>query len=654
MTPPAAARATRGTASSDAAAPSDAIASSDAFASTLVPPTALRRPRAGGADGHGREGADGGGHEGADGGSARAARGPGLWWFFALAAVVLCIVLHVIVARSAVAPRTPWDEIHPLEIARWLAGGHEVPKLSGSGYHPGWAILMTPIWWCTQDPATVYRAAIVLGNVIGVATILPLAIVGRQLRMSLPQAIAVAGLAMCLPGRVEPADYAMSEPLLMFCYAWAAVGMLALWRRPTWWRLALFAGAIAAAYLTHTRALALVLTALVWLLFFARRSIAKAAVGVLALIASWWIVDQIAAAIDHRMLLDGSSKTDLAMEAILHAEPEALARLLAGQSWAQGAGTAGLFMLGAVVIVVWTVRELRTLHLGPGTFFFGLALSTVGMSVVWWYQPAALWGNSFHGLEAWLYSRYIDQVAALVVVVAMAALLRRVSAGTIVVALAVFAVDSVATVLWVAPHVPLWYAPGTNTAAVNSWQGMFPHEPFQRPLTPTLINADRFWLWASLATCAALAVLLVLRRFPRTAVALLLVAAATMSLHANQDQYRAYPSKVGASLERVDAVAGTSPREPVDVDLSCKARGLSSAEILNWSGFWFSQRTVHIANPPQGEPFDAALVISCMDGSTMRPLGAKAVKGGTSYDHRLWVRPGPLQDQLAHDGLLET
>ncbi|MFE5774813.1 hypothetical protein [Brachybacterium sp. NPDC056505] len=636
-----------------------------------LPPTALRRSREAGAElAAGAKGGTGGGAGGGAGEKASteekvgagtgagadvrsgSAVGASLWWALAGAAVVLCIVLHVVVAQSAVAPRTPWDEIHPLQIARMLSGDHDVPKLSGSGYYPGWAILMTPIWWFTHDPATVYRAAIILGNVIGVATILPLALSGRHLGMSTPQAIAVAGLAMCMPGRIEPADYAMSEPLLMFCYAWAALGMLVLWKRPTWWRLALFVGAIAAAYLTHTRALALVLTAVVWLLFFTRRSVAKALVGVLALVASWWIVDRIASAINHRMLLTGSSKTDLAMQAILHAQPEALAKLLAGQSWAQVVGTAGLFALGFVVIVVWTLRELRTLRLGPGAFLFGLTVSTVAMSVVWWYQPEALWGKSFHGLEAWLYSRYIDQVAALVVIVAAGALLRRVSAPMIGIALVVFVVGAAAVVLKVAPHVPMWYGLGTNTAAVNSWQGMFPEHPFHRPLTPTLDNANRFWIWASLATAIALAALFVLRRFPRTAVALLLVGAAVMSLNANQDQQRRVPAKVGASLERADAASGDTGPLPVDVDLSCASSGLNRAEILNWSGFWFSPRTVTIADPSKGRPFTTELVISCKNGSTMKDLGARPVTGGSSYGYRLWVLPGSLQDQLAREGAL--
>ncbi|PWH06406.1 hypothetical protein DEO23_05385 [Brachybacterium endophyticum] len=580
------------------------------------------------------------------------ARSP-LWWVLAVITVATCIVLHIVVAQSAVAPRTPWDEIHPLQIARMLSGDNDVPRLSGSGYYPGWAILMTPIWWFTHDPETVYRAAIVLGNVIGVATIVPLSMVGRHLRMTAPQAIAAAGLAMCLPGRIEPSDYAMSEQLLMFCYAWAVLGMFALWRRPTWWRLALFVLAIAAAYLTHTRALALVLTAVVWLLLFSRRSVAKAVVGVLLLLVSWWGVDRVAAAINHRMLLSGSSKSDLALQALTQARPEALAQLLAGQVWAQLVGTAGLFALGAVVIVVWTLREVRTLHLGPGAFLFGLTLSTVGMSVVWWYQPEALWGDSFHGLEAWVYSRYIDQVAPFLVLVAVAVLLRRVSAAVIGIALGVVVLVSAVVVLWVAPHAPLWLGLTTNTAAVNSWQSTFPERPFHEPLTPTFTGPNRFWLWASLATTVGVLATLLLRRLPRSAVALLLVAAVVMSLWANQDQRRAAPKKVGASLAKVDRATASAEPEPVDVDLSCRSNGLGTAEMVNWAGYWYSPRPVRLADPPQGEPFRSDLVISCQDGSTMRERGAELVTGGSSYSFRLWVLPGPLQDQLARDGLLE-
>lgn len=372
------------------------------------------------------------------------------WWVTAALVLVILVWLHIELSRSAVAPRTPWDEIHPLEMARLLAGYGSVTPLSGSGYYPGWGVLLTPIWWFTQDPATVYHVAIVLGNVIAAATVVPLTMIGRYLRLTTPQAITAAGIVMCLPGRTGAADYAMSEQPLMFFYAWAVLGMLALWRRPSWWRLVLMIAAITAAYLTHTRALALVLTALVWMVFYFRRNIAQAVVGVVLLLVAWRGVDMLASAMNDRLLLPGSSKSDLAASALLNAEPSLLARVLFNQSWAQVVGTAGLFALGAVVIVVWMLREVRTLRLGPGSFFFGLTVATVAMSAIWWTRPDILWNDGYVRLDSWLYTRYIDHVAAFICLIAIAVLIHRVRASMIWIALGAFVLGATAVVLRVA------------------------------------------------------------------------------------------------------------------------------------------------------------------------------------------------------------
>jgi hypothetical protein len=622
-------------------APAAATPSADRSAAPDPPvvPTALRRRR----DRDERSARQG------------SADGDGAWFWrlTALLALGVFVWLHIEVTRSAVAPRTPWDEIHPLQIARMLSGDDIVAPLSGSGYYPGWAILLTPLWWFTDDPVTVYRAAIVLGSALAAATIIPLTMIGRHLQLGTAQAITAAGIVMCLPGRIGAADYAMSEQALMFFFACAVLGMLALWRRPSWWRLVLFTAAVAATYLTHTRALALVLTALVWMLFFARRRVSQALVGVLLLVVSWKGVDLLAAAINERMLLAGRSKSDLALSAVLNAQPGLVARVLFDQSWAQVVGTAGLFALGAVVVVVWMLREVRTLLLGPGAFLFGLTLSSVGMSVLWWTRPDILWNRSHPRLDAWLYTRYIDQVAVFLALVAIVVLIRRVSVPMILIALGAFVLGAIGVIVRVAPDVPLWGVISTSSSAVNSWQGMFPDAEFARPLPPTLTSVNSFWWWASLFAALCLLAMLVLRRAPRIAVVLLLVIAGVLSWTGDLDQRRSPPVKIGATLEQVDAAAGGEGMVPVDVDYSCRRTGLTKDQMLNWSGYWFSPREVRFADPPKGQPFASDLIISCHDNAALRDRGALRVEGDVNYGYRLWVLPGGLQDELSDAGLLE-
>ncbi|MGO3320593.1 MAG: hypothetical protein ACTIL0_08810, partial [Microbacterium gubbeenense] len=433
----------------------------------------------------------------------------------------------------------------------------------------------------------------------------------------------------------------------------AVLGMLALWRRPSWWRLVLMIAAITAAYLTHTRALALVLTALVWMVFYFRRNIAQAVVGVVLLLVAWRGVDMLASAMNDRLLLPGSSKSDLAASALLNAEPSLLARVLFNQSWAQVVGTAGLFALGAVVIVVWMLREVRTLRLGPGSFFFGLTVATVAMSAIWWTRPDILWNDGYVRLDSWLYTRYIDHVAAFICLIAIAVLIHRVRASMIWIALGAFVLGATAVVLRVAPDVPLWGVLSTSSSAINSWQGLFPEDPFRRPLLPTFTNENSFWLWASLFAVVCLAAMLVLRRLPRVTVVVLIALATVLSLTANLDARRSPPVKIEASLQLADAAVGDGQMLPIDVDFACKTKGQSRHQLLNWSGFWFVPREVHFADPPRGYPYTSDLLLSCHDNAALRQSGALRVEGEVNYGYRVWVRPGELQDELSAAGILE-
>ena len=55
------------------------------------------------------------------------AAGP-FWNVAAVISVVTLLVLNIIVSRTAIAPRTPWDEIAPLQMARELAGQGPVSR----------------------------------------------------------------------------------------------------------------------------------------------------------------------------------------------------------------------------------------------------------------------------------------------------------------------------------------------------------------------------------------------------------------------------------------------------------------------------------------------------------------------------------------------
>lgn len=582
-----------------------------------------------------------------------------LWWWIAAAVTVLaCAFIHWHVARDATAPRTPWDENHVLQMARFLSGDPNVAPLSGAGYYPGWSFIMAPIWWVTHDAPTVYFLAIVLGNVIAVATIVPLALTARHLGLTLPQGIVAGALVMCLPGRSVNADYVLAEKPMMFFLAWAVLAAIAVWRRPSWWRMTLFVLAVTATYFVHARALTVVVTAAVWLVCYLRRRIPLAVLGLVLLGGGVVAVRQISAWVHAHVLLGSFSQGDLLFSSLTNATPANLVRVTLNQTWAQLAGTAGLFGIGIAVILIWTWREVRRLHVGVGGMLLGLTLVTVFVSVISWADSPHLAPMQGVRLDASVYTRYIDPVAAILALVAIAALIRGLTRPVIAATLAVAAAVTALVVYWVAPTVPTWgnLNGPANAAAILPWDRLLPTgEPFDLPLIPTFTNENRFWMWASLFLLLALASYLLLRSTPRVLVVLLLITVGILSREANPMQLRDYPNDITAAVEDIEQRDASDEPVTVDMDIECRDGSVGIHQVINWVPFWLSPREVELVDLTAGEQFDSELVVSCDDWPRAEEFGALAYdQGATDYGYRLWVLPGELQDELDAQGVLVT
>lgn len=574
-------------------------------------------------------------------------RPPSRWW--GLLAIVSCtalVALYAQIARTAVAPRTPWDENGPLQMARILVGQDNVTQMSGSGYYPGWSFLLAPLWLVSDNPEIVYRGAVLVGIAVSLATVWPLAVLGRQLGLSTAQAVTVGAITMAFPARAVLVDYALSEALLTFLLAWTVVAVFRFGTKSSV-PMAVVVGALASAtYLTHARALALFATAVLWFLLVAIRRPVPAIAGLATLAAGYVGVQLAVSQITQPVLLSGFGKEELLSDAVSTTTPALLLQVVLNQTWVQLVGTFGLFALGAAIILPRVWVELRQLRPGPWIFVLGTVVSAMLASFLWWAGPRFLLGAD-QRFDVWVYSRYIDPVAAIVVVIAMAGLIRGMQRRTVVSAAAGAAAVSVPVVLYVAPNVPTWgstFGPG-NASSVLAWARFWPEEPFERPLVPTLTNANQFWLLASLFLLGCFVVFLLLRRHPFAAAALALPAVVLASLAADPDQPRDAPYALLDSIERVENALPSDGLQDIDVDTSCKGPAVTSAQVTNWSGFWFSPRDVEIIDS-NVEALDSDLVVACADWPRAAQLGAVRVAGDDFYSHGLWVLPGQLQDQL--------
>lgn len=567
----------------------------------------------------------------------------------AVLSVLVLLVLNVIVAQTAIAPRAPWDEVAPLEMARRLAGRGPVTPMDSPGYNPGWGILLTPIWWFTQDPQTVYRAAIGVVIALAMLTVWPLSLLAKKMGLSTPQAVTAAALALSLPARTVNADYALAENLLALLIVCTALAAFSLWSRPGLLRVLLFSAAATGCYLAHVRGLAVMLAAAIWLVFFLLRDWKVALAGLAFLAAGYVLVQFLVRVVALPIMLGGFLQSERLFSKMSNLDPSLVARVAFEQTWAQLAGSYGVIAVGFVGLAVLSWREVRGKRVGPHGFVLGLFLIAFAVSVLGWAVPGPQ-GR----FDAQVYTRYIDPYALLLVVVALVMAFRVTKRSLLWVALALSALDVLVVYFRVAPWANTW---GTmdgpaNSAAVLAFTRWKTDSPFAHPLIPSPTNANAFWFWGSLAVAVGFLTLLVLRKHPGVLSVVLLLGFATLSLGANPSQAREYPASIATSVEKIEAASGTPDNTlPVNFDLSCRGAGATFDKALNWTGYWLSPRRVD-AVESEKHGFDSPVVVSCRTWPRAKELGAYWVPGSDFETYRVWVLPGELQRSLQKDGLL--
>lgn len=295
------------------------------------------------------------------------------WWVLVGLGLILTIVSRLIIRQSAIAPRTPWDEISMLQMGRVIAGYPDVTPLAGSGYYPGYSFILAPAWWFSSDPATVYQIATFIGFGLSLLTILPLACIARRLRLGVPQALVAATIVMSLPSRTALADYVLSEEAFFFFLCWTVAAAFWLWDRPSVLRALGFAALASLTYLMHVRALVVLLVAGIWLVLFLRRQVAAALAGLAGLGAGYFGVKAVVKVITEPMTLWGFSQGSNFADDLRNVFPSLLVRVTTAHLWAQLVATFGLVIIGAIMVITWCISELRDMRaVGPVGLIFGL------------------------------------------------------------------------------------------------------------------------------------------------------------------------------------------------------------------------------------------------------------------------------------------
>ena len=394
-------------------------------------------------------------------------------WVVLLVAGWLCQAgLRAWFGRMQVMPLANPDETAYLIAARVLAGGPGA-DLSGSTLYPGgYPLLITPVYWFTSNPATVYHAVLMINAAIS-AAIMPLGyLVCRRLGLGRPAAYGVATVAALVPAGFFYSQYAMTDAVFpVITLAWLLATHSWLTASSARGRYAAAAGSALLAgfaYMVHSRGLVLLAGSAAIAAFMAwrrpdpktaRRSVAAAALIALATVGAAWTLNRyLAAAIypEGARSLSGQMTTRLhSVQDMIHVFEMAVGQLwrLVLDSW----GIAGIGLVAALAVIVR--RGVRT----DLRIMAGLAVAvTAAIACI---APAALPANQ---TQTWASGRYLDGMIIVFVLAGAVVLLRaglRPILACAACVTALFVLAAVTVAIYAGPSLPtVAFGPAFNFA----------------------------------------------------------------------------------------------------------------------------------------------------------------------------------------------
>jgi hypothetical protein len=334
--------------------------------------------------------------------------------------------LRAWLSRAQLVPLVTPDESAYLIAARVLAGGVPANFSYSTLYPVGYPLLITPVYWFTHDPATVYRAVLLGINAPLSALVLPLGYAAcRRLGLERPWAFGVAMVAALLPAALFYSQYAMTDaiyPVLVLAWLLATHSWLtARSVRGQYWAAAGSALLAGYSYAVHSRGAvmvagyALVGGFVAWRRLVPRATAAVAAVALCLPLGAARLLNRHLSSVMYP-----SGPRTLAGEALIRLRSVHgvifVLEMAAGQLWRfvlDGWGVTGLGLAAACFVIVQrTARaDVRIMAvLGAGV--------TLVTAVV---SPAALPPTQ---PQAWASGRYLDGMIVAFFLAGAAVLLR--------------------------------------------------------------------------------------------------------------------------------------------------------------------------------------------------------------------------------------
>ncbi|MEO6570804.1 MAG: phospholipid carrier-dependent glycosyltransferase, partial [Ilumatobacteraceae bacterium] len=252
------------------------------------------------------------------------------------------------------------DEPGQLAMARWLGGGTRWNMFDHSTWRPGFAVLISPIYWFTDDGGTVVRWALTVSAILaGLAAVVLVAVIRRVSDVNVTTAALVATLVALAPNTVQSSAFVWAEPAVSLVFLLTVWALLRFHDadESVGWGCAVLVLAVFG-FTVHSRLMALVVPAgvivvgtLVWRRRWAHAAVAST-VGLAAL-----AISVAGTRVVRRAVWEAPSTINTAGSVVSRlGDPKAVGEALSGQLWYQSVTTAGLALVGLIALAVGSRR----------------------------------------------------------------------------------------------------------------------------------------------------------------------------------------------------------------------------------------------------------------------------------------------------------
>jgi hypothetical protein len=219
------------------------------------------------------------------------------WPLLLLGGWILQVGIRLLFAIHQTAPLLIPDETGYLLAARTLAGGAAGDLSGWPLYQAGYPLLISPTFWLSDDPATVYRLVVAINSMVGASLMVLAYIALRRLNLPRGQAYLLATVVALLPSVIYYGQFAMTDAVLsvvvlgwlLLVHSWIAGGRLGY---------GVAASAVAAyCYCVHSRGTIIVLVhagllvAALWRRWVRKRDIAVTANVLVTGAAAGWALN---------------------------------------------------------------------------------------------------------------------------------------------------------------------------------------------------------------------------------------------------------------------------------------------------------------------------------------------------------------------------